>query len=49
MKYNIDVSIIDTSGEKDVGDMSLETFEKLYKESCKLDENILLLNKISLI
>jgi len=49
MKYNIDVSIIDTSSEKDVGDMSLETFQQLYKESCKLDENVLLLNKISLI
>ena len=49
LQYNIDVSIIDTSNSKDVGDMSIEQFKNLYNNSCKLDENILLLNKISLI
>ncbi len=49
MKYNIDVSLMDTSFEKDVGDMSHEMFDNLYQNSCKLDTSSLLLNKISLI
>lgn len=49
MKYNIEVSLMDTTLEKDVGDMSHEMFDNLYQNSCKLDTSSLLLNKISLI
>jgi hypothetical protein len=46
ISYDIDVSIIDTSKADDVGDMSLEMFNDLYHQACKVDPESLLLSRI---
>ncbi len=47
ISYDVDVKIVDTSGAKDVGDMTIEMFQDLLNNACKVDEESLLLSKIS--
>ncbi len=47
MSYDVDVKIVDTSGAKDVGDMTIEMFQDLLNNACKVDDESLLLSKIS--